>query len=130
MQGCFLNGKKIIRVINMEFIDAYKYLINADIFDGKFLEGLDLMVIKVNPETNEWDCNSLLNTKTVIWFEHGPYDSKTGMWSHDTDLDCGGDTFEEAIINLAELVKKKYYTDKPYTTVDSTKLLRNKAVIF
>ena len=113
----------------MNFYEAYKYLIYADIFDGKFLEGLDLMVVKVNPETNEIDDNSALNTKTAVWIEHGPYDTAGGYWYHDIDLDCGGDTFEEAIIKLAELVKEKYYTDKPYTKVDDEKLITCRAIL-
>ena len=35
---------------------------------------------------------------------------KKDCYTHDIDLDCGGDTFEEAIIELAKLVKK-YYGD-------------------
>lgn len=32
----------------------------------------------------------------------------TGIPSHDYDLDCGGDTFEEAIMKLAKLVFQHY----------------------
>ena len=107
----------------MDFYEAYHFLEKADIFDGKFLKGLDIMVVKVNPATNEWDKNTVLNTKTCIWLEHGPYIGENDCceWSHDLDFDCGGDTFEEAIIRLAELVKNKYYNDCQYTSVDNKK---------
>ena len=51
------------------------------------------------------------NTKVEIWLEHGHYDVDWGACVHNIDLDCGGDTFEEAIIKLAELVKRHYTND-------------------
>ena len=55
-------------------------------------------------------------TEREIWLEFGPFPSYEGAEydtndrMHDPRLDCGGKTFEEAIINLARLVKK-YYGD-------------------
>jgi hypothetical protein len=50
-----------------------------------------------------------------VWLEHGPWEQldKTSLpqHTHDWDLDCGGDTFEEAIIELANLVKRHYNDD-------------------
>jgi len=63
-------------------------------------------VQKVNPETNYIDDNEDLNTKTEVWLECGPYDDRYAV--HDIDLDCGGDTYEEATIKLANLVYEKY----------------------
>lgn len=56
-----------------------------------------------------------LNTKTQIWLEFGEayldIDEDTNVqFIHDYNLDCGADTFEEAIIELANLVDK-YYND-------------------
>ena len=61
------------------------------------------------------DDDSRLNTKTEIWLEYGEclYDEETDLVQirHNIDLDCGGATFEEAIINLAN----KLYNHPEYT---------------
>ena len=80
--------------------------------DECFLDALDIDVVMVNPKTNRINMSdSTKNTKVQIWLECGQYYKKnkyTGTvgFYHDTRLDCGADTFEEAIIKLAKLVKK------------------------
>lgn len=99
-------------------------------------EGLKIRPAWVNPETNEIDDNESLNTKFQTWLEVCLPASNMEILSflsmdgsteeiaknahkynlfdqyrfhlHDYELDCGGDTFEEAIINLATLVLEKY----------------------
>ena len=84
-----------------------------------FLDSLDIDLAKVNPKTSKIEDDKTLNTKVEVWLEAGPWidPSEAGYpedWteteaaSHDLNLDCGGDTFEEAIIKMAELVKKHY----------------------
>jgi hypothetical protein len=77
---------------------------------GSFQQALYIMVVKVNPETNAIDYDRSKNTKTQVWLESGAYvyDDIVDDYvsSHDIRLDTGGDTFEEAIINLANLVSK------------------------
>lgn len=95
----------------MDFYDSFHFLLKHPIFNNRFMEGLDLFVVKVNPETLYIEDDKSKNTKARIWLEAGPYlyDEPHGCkWSHDHDIDCGGYTFEEAIIKLAELVEKKY----------------------
>ncbi len=81
---------------------------------------LDIFVAKVDLDHNLLeDYNE--EGKTEIWLESGPWylseeteehtSSIPGMPSHDYRLDVTGDTFEEAIIHLAEKVKE-YYTDE------------------
>lgn len=89
-----------------EFFEAWNYLSNHEIFDGHFNECLDIEVVKINPKTMEIDDNIENNTKVEIWLECGPYLEET--LTHDIDLDCGGFSFEEAIIKLSELVKQFY----------------------
>lgn len=89
-----------------EFVSAFQFLQNHEIFHGRFLSCLDIEIAKVNPDTGEVDDNRELNTKREIWMECGPYDEHA-VW-HDIDLDCGGDCLEDAFIALAELVRKKY----------------------
>lgn len=72
-----------------------------------FYECLDISVVKVNPETDAIEMNDDLNIKTQVWLEFGPINGL--IPEHDTRLDCGADTFEEAIIQLANLVDKYYH---------------------
>ncbi len=94
---------------------------------------LDIVPAYVNPETRMIDDDASKNTHFEVWIEGGPpYDmskSDDGMggciwptpeegWneqnrymkSHDTDLDCGGDTLEEALLNFVARLKY-YYND-------------------
>lgn len=95
----------------MDFYTAWKFLENHKMFNGLFMNELWIDVVKVNPKTNAIDDDASKNTKVRFWLEHGGYDKECGSTTHDYDLDCGGDTFEEAIINLAKLVKKHYRKD-------------------
>lgn len=76
-----------------------------------FYKCLDVNVVKVNPKTCELEHKEdrlHLNTKTKVWLEFGAWCEENNSPYHDYDLDCGGDTFEEAIIKLANLVDKYY----------------------
>lgn len=99
----------------MNFYDAWIFLNEHKMFRHLFENGLYTMVVKVNPETNEIDDDLSKNTKVQVWLEHGPWEKSADaifpQHTHDWDLDCGGDTFEEAIIELANLVKKHYNDD-------------------
>jgi len=91
----------------MDFYESWRFLSEHKIFNDSFeYDRLWTHVTKVNPETNMLDDDMSKNTKTVIWLECFP--GKDENYFHDMDLDCGGDTFEEAVIELAKLVKKKY----------------------
>lgn len=92
---------------DMDFYSAWEFLNNHKVFGGCFQDCYDIEVVKINPNTNEVDLeNSRNNTKTQVWIECGPWapDCRT----YNEDLDCGGDTFEEAIIALALLVRAQY----------------------
>ena len=93
----------------MDFYTSWHFLNKHKMFNGQFITGLYIEVVKVNPDTNSIDDDKTKNTKEQVWLECGPYEKPYGL-THDIYLDCGGDTFEEAIIKLAGLVKK-YYTD-------------------
>lgn len=100
-----------------DFYNAWDYLEKHPIFNtikyginvNKFISCIDIEVKKVNSKTNMSEDNERLNIKTRVWIEAGPYIKNHA--AHDYDLDCGGDTFEEAIIELANLVKNKYGDD-------------------
>ena len=95
----------------MDFYEAWEFLNHQPMFYMNFAYDLWIDVVKVNPETNAIDIDKDKNTKVQVWLEHGEYDSEYHSCGHDIDLDCGGDTFEEAIIELARLVKENYTDD-------------------
>lgn len=81
-------------------------------YESGFTEALTIMVVKVNPDTGRIDSDRSLNTSTRVWLECGPWLEAgdvdalkfTGQACHDTHLDCGAPTFEEAVTKLATLV--------------------------
>lgn len=103
------------------FYDSFHYLNTHPIFNHKpngeqtyysfFNHCLDVDVQKVNPANGIKEDDESLNTQVEIWLEAGPFISED-IISHDVDLDCGGYTYEQAIINLANLVYEKYSSDK------------------
>lgn len=90
----------------MSFYEAWWYLLEHPIFKGNFNLCLDIDVVKVNPETLAIDDDKDKNTLIQVWLECGEYCKECLV--HDVDLDCGGNSFEEAIVELARLVKRKY----------------------
>ena len=86
-----------------------------------FYRAIDIDVVKVNPENDTIDDDKSLNTKTAVWLEiGGEWEEKYNTCqSHYWHLDTGGDTYEEAILSLAELVYK-YYKDGSELLIDPT----------
>lgn len=101
----FLKSHKMIKSCSDLSVNGEKIEIDH------FYECLDIEVVKVNPETCELEHKKellYLNTKTEVWLEFGGWNEENSSAYHDYDLDCGGDTFEEAIIKLANLVNEYY----------------------
>ena len=95
----------------MNFFDSFQFLNKHPIFSDAFSYCLDVSVVKVDPDTDRIEDEEKRNTKVQIWLECGPadFDENCNVHPmHDISLDCGGDTFEDAIIELAERVKLKY----------------------
>lgn len=102
-----------------EFYKAFTYLEKHYIFDGELGDRLYIDVVKVDPKTLSVENDENRNTLVQVWIEcsivsdepldefETEHDVKH-CW--DYRLDVGGDTFEDAIINLAKRVKK-YYPD-------------------
>lgn len=88
-----------------DFYNAYWYLSN--IKDGQYLKGLEVEVVKVNPDTKQVSSDESKNTEVNIWLETGLFNQEVSCYEHDITLDCGGRTFEEALINLANKIKEK-----------------------
>ncbi len=118
-----------------DFHAAWWYLHNHPIaHDGVsasfFGQHLDVYVAKVDPNTLTIEDATARNTCTQVWLEFGPMYFKEdmseeewaanhyNMWgghpvpSHDVELDCGADSYEDAIIKLADLVAERYGDDR------------------
>lgn len=94
--------------------DDNEYLL--DMGNG-FLKSLCVEVVKVNPLTNRISMFKHLNVQTKVWFECGepqfdPDYTCDWTFSHKCDWDCGGSTYEEAIIKLANLVHATVDTEE------------------
>lgn len=118
----------------MNFYDSWWYLLEHKAFAdfnflntkgepymSAFLRLLDIDVQKIDPQTNQIEDDESRNTHTEVWLELGVQYQPDESWnegkewyynSHDSDLDCGGSTFEEAIINLASKVEEYYPLEK------------------
>jgi hypothetical protein len=98
--------------------------------------GLYIHYAKVDPKTKRITGDKSKNAHTEVWLESGPWYSyeiavltgedpefanKNGLHSHDIRLDCGGDTFEAAILKLAGLVNKFYGNYKMGNKKDAQK---------
>lgn len=75
-----------------------------------FQNALDIDFQKVNPLTGKIDDDNSLNIEVECWLECGGFYLDDGFVGHyhDPDLDCGGKTFEEAILELANKVSYHY----------------------
>jgi len=82
--------------------------------------GIWVSVTRVNPATGSISEDPALNTRTEVWLE-------TGEWSwavdekrhiscethyHNYKLDCGGTTYEEAVVEMARNVHRFYGNDR------------------
>lgn len=105
----------------MDFYTAWNWLyhhpsfFHLDIGNAPgFMSNLEVMTAKVDPSTGRVEDDETRNTKVEIWLEAGPYTKEPGFEgevpNHDYRLDCGGDTYEQAIIKMANLVLE-YYGD-------------------
>jgi hypothetical protein len=96
-----------------------RVLVKHNLFPGAGT--LDIEVVRVNPATERIEDDEELNTATRVWLESGPWywtaemkDEERelfgsyGMPSHDVRLNCGAETFEAAVIELANLVFRYY----------------------
>lgn len=103
-----------------EIYTSYQFLYNHPMFqeevnynndtwnESHFKECLDIDIVRVNPETNNIDDNETKNTKSQIWLECGRYNKEFRIHDIELDCGCGEDTFELAIIELANLVMEWY----------------------
>ena len=101
--------------------------VEKEIQEGSFYDCVDIDFAYVNPLTERIDTEDGLNTAFRVWVEADPWHDQSGdeipgpkegwndhnkwMGYHDTRLDCGGTTAEEALLELASLVEVFYNED-------------------
>lgn len=83
-------------------------MLRHTIFEGDYHSCLDVEVVKVDPSTGAIENDADRNTETRVWFETGP----SGY--QDLSLNCGGKTYEEATIKLANRVMESYEQAETY----------------
>jgi len=100
-----------------DFYEAWQYLLKHSYYDHQiygntmsaFPASLYIEVVKVNPDNLTIEDDDSKNTLVQVWLESGCWlyaeDSRTYEICHDPGLDIGGNTFEEAIINLSDILK-------------------------
>lgn len=130
----FLRAHKVCNIETLTTVTKGDVLAQLGTKVGKVLQsrisyferGLDIMVVMVNPLTEEIETVDLnKNTKEKVWLELSiPYleegDVKL-VKDVEMNLYGSGDTFEEAIISLAERVKSSQGDDitlSSFTLVD------------
>lgn len=89
--------------------------------DRRVTDSVDIDVVKVNPDSQRHEDDDIFNTATQVWIEMGKWSwpeevtDDPNTWErhyHDPDLDCGGDTLEEAIITAAIYLHTVYGNDR------------------
>lgn len=85
----------------MTYYEAYRFLKKHP--RGEFWNNLEIALVMVDPVTHRIHQVREKNTSVQVWLETGPVDG-----THDIRIDSGGNSFEEAVIKLAALVKKYY----------------------
>lgn len=92
----------VIEDLFHDFYDAWNFLEEHSLFEDNFNGCLYIEAVKVDPETKSIEEDPSRNTETNVWLEAG------APGCHSIELDCGGRTFEDAIIQLANLVYRYY----------------------
>ncbi len=84
-------------------------------------EGLEFRVVKTDPETKRIEDDEERNTLTQVWVEVFPSslkdDGRDGRL-HDYLCDTGGDTYEEAVIEVAREIYGRHGNDRVKLTED------------
>lgn len=86
----------------MDIYEAFHFINSQDF-------NLDsVYVTKINPLSNEVDDDESLNTKIQVWIEVNKHEVQDHLFVtvHYWMFDDGGDTFEEAVIKIANNIKR------------------------
>ena len=101
-----------MKIKSAHFVDKYYWIVDHPL-DRKapycFCQNvIDIQPHLVSPLTNEIDMDDALNTKVEFWVEFSYFDIECEANAHDIEFDCGGDSYEEAIEMLFQLIYDKF----------------------
>ena len=103
----------------MNIAEKYYWVMNHPKLSQNMCDAMiEITPHMVCPETDRVEKYHILNTKLQFWVEIGePFDdeeSNSVQYSHDYELDCGGDTWEAAVeaMYLTVLAKHGDYTEE------------------
>ncbi|MBP3885485.1 MAG: hypothetical protein J6D54_11215, partial [Olsenella sp.] len=103
----------------MGFAEAWGYLARHPAFVGHFPECFSFAPTAVCPETLCVEDDAALNTRTRVRVRGGAWAEFAGAIVDDISLVTSGWTFEEAVCNLAEAVRRTYGDDFAPFCVDA-----------
>lgn len=94
----------------MNNVDKFYWVMNHEGIGAKGVQGtIELTPHLVNPENDTIEEDESLNTKQQWWVEFSKIDQRgEDMPTHYWELDCGGDTAEEAVNALYTKVLSLY----------------------
>ena len=99
---------------NAHFVDKYYWIVNHPLnrnLNNHIISAneIDVLPSLVDPEIGEVNLDDdTKNTKVEYWVELSYLDLDEDIMGHDYRFDCGGDSFEEAVESLFQLVYDKF----------------------
>ena len=99
---------------NAHFVDKYYWIVchplHRDLSNHIVPDNeIDVLPSLVDPEIGEVNLeDDTKNTKVEFWAELSYFDLDEDCMCHDYRFDCGGDSFEEAVESLFQLVYNKF----------------------
>ena len=99
---------------NAHFVDKYYWMVNHPLnrnLSNHIISAneIDVLPSLVDPEIGEVNLDDdTKNTKVEYWVELSYLDLDEDIMCHDYWFDCGGDSYEEAVETLFQLVYDKF----------------------
>ena len=99
---------------NAHFVDKYYWIVNHSLnrnLSNHIISAneIDVLPSLVDPEIGEVNLDDdTKNTKVEYWVELSYLDLDEDIMCHDYRFDCGGDSYEEAVEALFQLVYDKF----------------------
>ena len=103
-----------MKIKNAHFVDKYYWIVNHPLnrnLSNHIISAneIDVLPSLVDPEIGEVNLDDdTKNTKVEYWVELSYLDLDEDIMCHDYRFDCGGDSYEEAVEALFQLVYDKF----------------------
>ena len=103
-----------MKIKNTHFVDKYYWIVNHPLnrnLSNHIISAneIDVLPSLVDPEIGEVNLDDdTKNTKVEYWAEISYLDLDEDIMCHDYRFDCGGDSYEEAVEALFQLVYNEF----------------------